>query len=144
LSFASSSHVDVGRPLGSRRAAEVKRLCIPGEGGARLPCVLIDGAAEIDRCRPGIRSAVARRHYAAAHGAQGAEILLDAIARSDGTRASVTDEVRRTQVRNGILGDIAFDGRGDLVEAPITILRFTRGDFVVDRLVRVQPPAASP
>jgi DNA-binding SARP family transcriptional activator/ABC-type branched-subunit amino acid transport system substrate-binding protein/DNA-binding beta-propeller fold protein YncE len=82
--------------------------------------------------------------YAAAYAAQGAEILLDAIARSDGTRASVTDEVRRTQVRNGILGDIAFDVRGDLVEAPITILRFTRGDFVVDRLVRVRPPAASP
>jgi branched-chain amino acid transport system substrate-binding protein len=81
--------------------------------------------------------------WAASYGAQGAEILLDAIARSDGTRASVREEVRRTQVRNGILGDIAFDAKGDLVEAPITILRFTRGDFAVDRVVRVQPPAAS-
>ena len=81
--------------------------------------------------------------YAASYGAQGAEILLDAIARSDGTRASVTDELRRTQVRNGIPGDIAFDAKGDLVEAPITILRFARGDFVVDRVVRVRPNAAS-
>jgi branched-chain amino acid transport system substrate-binding protein len=76
---------------------------------------------------------------AASYGAQAAEILLDAIARSDGTRESVTEEVRRTQVRNGILGDIAFDRKGDLVEGPLTILRFVRGGFVVDRVVRVRP-----
>jgi len=81
--------------------------------------------------------------FGASYGAQGAEILLDAIARSDGTRTSVTDEVRRTQVRNGILGDIAFDAKGDLVQRPMTILRFTRGDFVVDRVVRVRPVASS-
>jgi ABC-type branched-subunit amino acid transport system substrate-binding protein len=81
---------------------------------------------------------------AASYGAQGAEILLDAIARSDGTRASVREELRRTQVRNGILGDVAFDEKGDLVEGPMTILRFARGDFVIDRVVHVRPPAASP
>jgi ABC-type branched-subunit amino acid transport system substrate-binding protein len=80
---------------------------------------------------------------AASYGAQAAEILFDAIARSDGTRASVTEEVRRTQVRNGILGDIAFDRKGDPVEGPMTILRFVRGDFVVDRVVRVRSPATS-
>lgn len=80
---------------------------------------------------------------AASYGAQIAAILLDAIARSDGTRASVTDEVRQTQIQNGILGDVAFDAKGDLVEGPITILRFTHGDFVVDRVVRVRPPASS-
>jgi branched-chain amino acid transport system substrate-binding protein len=81
--------------------------------------------------------------FAASYGAQGAEILLDAIARSDGTRASVREELRRTQVRNGILGDVAFDAKGDLVERPMTILRFVRGDFVVDRVVSVRPPASS-
>jgi len=81
--------------------------------------------------------------FAASYGAQGAEILLDAIARSDGTRASVREELRRTQVRNGILGDVAFDGKGDVIERPMTILRFTHGDFVVDRVVRVRPPASS-
>jgi DNA-binding SARP family transcriptional activator/ABC-type branched-subunit amino acid transport system substrate-binding protein/DNA-binding beta-propeller fold protein YncE len=80
---------------------------------------------------------------AASYGAQAAEILLDAIARSDGTRASVVEEVRRTQVSNGILGDVAFDAKGDLVEGPITILRFVRGDLVVDRVVRVRPPTTS-
>ena len=81
--------------------------------------------------------------FTASYGAQAAEIFLDAIARSDGTRASVTEEVRRTQVQNGILGDVAFDPKGDLVEGPITILRFSGRDFVVDRVVRVRPSATS-
>src|SRR5262249_46672819 len=76
--------------------------------------------------------------FAASYGAQGAEILLDAIARSDGTRASVAEEVRRTQIRNGIIGNVAFDAKGDLVERPMTILRFAHGHFVVDRVIRVR------
>jgi ABC-type branched-subunit amino acid transport system substrate-binding protein len=62
----------------------------------------------------------------AVYGAQAAEILLDAIARSDGTRASVTEELRATTVENGLLGDIRFDRYGDLVEGPVTIYRLTR------------------
>ena len=46
-----------------------------------------------------------------------------AIARSDGTRASVTREVFRTRVEDGILGDIRFDRNGDLVDAPFTFFR---------------------
>ena len=61
--------------------------------------------------------------YAAAYGAQAAEILLDAIARSDGTRASVTREVFRTRVKDGILGDIRFDRNGDLVDSPFPFVR---------------------
>jgi DNA-binding SARP family transcriptional activator/ABC-type branched-subunit amino acid transport system substrate-binding protein len=65
--------------------------------------------------------------FAAAYGAQAAEILLDAIARSDGTRASVTREVFRTRVEDGILGDIRFDRNGDLVNAPFTFFRIDSG-----------------
>jgi DNA-binding SARP family transcriptional activator/ABC-type branched-subunit amino acid transport system substrate-binding protein len=61
--------------------------------------------------------------FSAAYGAQAAEIMLDAIARSDGTRASVTREVFRTRVEDGILGDIRFDRKGDLVDAPFTFFR---------------------
>ncbi|MGH7588584.1 MAG: branched-chain amino acid ABC transporter substrate-binding protein, partial [Gemmatimonadota bacterium] len=61
--------------------------------------------------------------WSAAYAAQAAEILLDAIARSDGTRSSVTEELRRTSVEDGILGDIRFDENGDLVEGPFTIFR---------------------
>jgi len=59
----------------------------------------------------------------AVYAAQATEILLDAIARSNGTRSSVTRELRRTSVKNGILGNIRFDQNGDLVEAPVTIFR---------------------
>ena len=72
------------------------------------------------------------------YGAQAAEILLDAIARSDGTRASVTRELRATRVEDGILGDIRFDDNGDLVEGPVTIYRFTRKGPTVDRVVTVR------
>ena len=53
--------------------------------------------------------------------------MLDAIARSDGTRASVTREVFRTRVEDGILGDIRFDRNGDLVDAPFTFFRIVAG-----------------
>jgi branched-chain amino acid transport system substrate-binding protein len=58
-----------------------------------------------------------------AYAAQAAEILLEAIARSDGTRASVTRELFQTTIEDGILGDIKFDEYGDPMEAPMTIYR---------------------
>jgi branched-chain amino acid transport system substrate-binding protein len=61
--------------------------------------------------------------YMATYGAQAVEILLDAIARSDGTRPSVNAELRRTLVEDGILGDIRFDENGDLVEGPVSFFR---------------------
>jgi DNA-binding SARP family transcriptional activator/ABC-type branched-subunit amino acid transport system substrate-binding protein len=73
--------------------------------------------------------------FAAAYGAQGAEILLDAIARSDGTRSSVTRELRRTRVDDGILGDIRFDRNGDLVEAPVTVYRVDDKRYVVTDVI---------
>ena len=61
--------------------------------------------------------------YSAAYGAQAAEILLDAIARSDGTRESVTRALLQTTIEDGILGEIDFDENGDPVEAPVNIFR---------------------
>ncbi len=63
----------------------------------------------------------------AVYAAQAAEVVLDAIARSDGTRASVLDALFRTRVRNGLLGDFEFDVRGDITESPVTILRVAYG-----------------
>ena len=56
----------------------------------------------------------------------------------DGTRASATRELRATRVEDGILGDIRFDDKGDLVEGPVTIYRFTRKGPKVDRVVTVR------
>jgi class 3 adenylate cyclase/ABC-type branched-subunit amino acid transport system substrate-binding protein/tRNA A-37 threonylcarbamoyl transferase component Bud32 len=66
-------------------------------------------------------------HPTAVHAAQAAEVLLDAIARSDGTRASVTKELFATQVQDGILGTFGFDRNGDSTSQWVTILRPERG-----------------
>jgi YVTN family beta-propeller protein len=63
---------------------------------------------------------------AAVYAAHATEVLLDAIARSDGTRADVARELFRTNVRNGLLGDLSIDANGDPVPAPVTIVRLQR------------------
>jgi ABC-type branched-subunit amino acid transport system substrate-binding protein len=86
--------------------------------------------------------------------AQAAEALLDAIGRSDGTRASVNRELRRLEVEDGILGSFSFDPNGDITPASITVLRVTgkkgadQPDFFggadFDHLVQVPPELLSP
>jgi len=51
----------------------------------------------------------------AVYQAQGAEIMLTAIAHSNGTRASVTSALFKTHVKNGIMGTFHFDHNGDIV-----------------------------
>ncbi len=72
----------------------------------------------------------------AAEAAQATEILLDAIGRSDRTRASVIDELFATKVKNGILGSFSFDRFGDIVPAPVGIYRFRDRKIVVEGVVR--------
>jgi DNA-binding SARP family transcriptional activator/ABC-type branched-subunit amino acid transport system substrate-binding protein/sugar lactone lactonase YvrE len=87
---------------------------------------------------------------AAVYAAQATEVLLAAVARSDGTRASVVRELFRTRVRGGLLGDFTFDDNGDISESPITILRAQRPggkntilSFDGARIVSVERPQAS-
>ena len=53
---------------------------------------------------------------------QTAQILLDAISRSDGTRTSVTSELFKANVKNGIMGTFHFDANGDTV--PLKAISF--------------------
>ena len=59
--------------------------------------------------------------------AQAAEVLLAAIAASDGTRGSVTENLLRTRVEDGILGDFAFDANGDTTAGAVTMYRIESG-----------------
>ena len=70
----------------------------------------------------------------AMYAAQAAEVMLDAIARSDGTRASVTRELMRTRVQGGILGSFRFDRNGDTTDQTATILRPVGAAAKRDRL----------
>jgi branched-chain amino acid transport system substrate-binding protein len=75
--------------------------------------------------------------------AQATEVLLDAIARSDGTRASVVEELFATRVENGILGSFSFDRLGDIDPAPVGVYRYQGGKLVVDGVVRAPLGAGS-
>ena len=57
--------------------------------------------------------------------AQATEVVLDAIARSDGTRASVREQMFATKVKRGILGTFGFDENGDITRSPMPIIRIT-------------------
>jgi branched-chain amino acid transport system substrate-binding protein len=80
----------------------------------------------------------------AVYTADATAVLLDAIARSDGTRQSVRRELFHTSLESGLTGPIRFDRRGDVVAPPVTILRIGRGErdlpafpgAALDRVVR--------
>jgi branched-chain amino acid transport system substrate-binding protein len=57
----------------------------------------------------------------AAYAAQTAVVMLDAIAASDGTRASVNEQLFKTNVKNGILGTFAINENGDTTSNPVTV-----------------------
>ena len=90
--------------------------------------------------------------YGVAYAAQATELLLDAIARSDGTRSSVVDALLDARVTGGILGDFVVEPDGDSSLHPVTIFRVEPGaadvtgipdlfgDAVVDRVLT--PPSA--
>jgi len=114
-SAGSASISDLFRVLGP--AARTIYVTYLGLTNERLPA---GGRRFVDAFSATQRGSV---HPIVAYAAQAAEVLLDAIARSDGTRASVTKELFATQVRNGILGTFRFDRNGDTTLRRVTILR---------------------
>jgi branched-chain amino acid transport system substrate-binding protein len=65
-----------------------------------------------------------------AYAAQAAEVLLAAIGNSDGTRRSVTAELLRVRVRDGVLGTFGFDAQGDPTRAIVTVFRVSPGGHI--------------
>jgi branched-chain amino acid transport system substrate-binding protein len=88
--------------------------------------------------------------------AQATELVLDAIARSDGTRESVLEEIRGARVKDGILGDFRLDRNGDITPARLAIFRVTGANppgaavfkqyegAVLDRVISVPASLARP
>ncbi|HEX2588206.1 MAG TPA: BTAD domain-containing putative transcriptional regulator [Gaiellales bacterium] len=78
------------------------------------------------------------------YAAQAAEVLLKAIASSDGSRASVSRELLRVRIRDGILGPVQFASNGDMTINRLPILRFNSDapySPSVYQLIRVAPAA---
>jgi branched-chain amino acid transport system substrate-binding protein len=59
------------------------------------------------------------------YGAQAAQIVLDAIANSDYTRAGVIEQLFATEVKGGYLGDFSFTENGDPTLASGAVIGFT-------------------
>jgi branched-chain amino acid transport system substrate-binding protein len=76
-------------------------------------------------------------------GAQAARILLDAIERSDGTRASVIEEIFKTKVDDGLIGSFEINENGDLTGAKGAALLFTiyKGTTKLETLQTTSPKA---
>src|SRR5262249_8113751 len=60
--------------------------------------------------------------------AQATEVLLDAIAHSDGTRSSVVRQLFATHETDGLFGSFGFDRNGDTTASSVTVDRIVRGE----------------
>jgi len=116
-------------------AAEGMSITVPGPSADDLPAKGKEFAAAY------------ARHFGkelsryALGAAQAADVLLDAIAASDGSRASVTDRLFKTNVSNGILGSFLITPSGDTTLNAVAVHRIRGGKttastvFVPDALV---------
>jgi branched-chain amino acid transport system substrate-binding protein len=57
----------------------------------------------------------------AAYAAQAAVVMLDAIAKSDGSRGAVTNQLFQTDITDGILGTFSINENGDTTANPVTV-----------------------
>ena len=73
------------------------------------------------------------------HVAQAADVLLDAIAASDGSRGSVTAALLDTRVKDGLIGSFAFDANGDVDPANVSMYRIAGGEQQLVGVVRTDP-----
>ena len=65
-----------------------------------------------------------------AYAAEAADVLLAAVARSDGTRRSVTAELLGVQLEDGPLGNFSFDAQGDPAEPMVSVFRVSPGGHI--------------
>jgi branched-chain amino acid transport system substrate-binding protein len=74
------------------------------------------------------------------YGAQAAAVMASAIGASNGTRASVTANLFKTKVNNGILGTFTINKNGDTNLAPISIYLVKGGKATFFKVIT--PPAS--
>lgn len=73
------------------------------------------------------------------HDAQATYMLLDAIARSGGSRARVTENVLRSRIRGGLIGDFAIDRNGDTTLNRMGIYVIRRGQLRFETAITPAP-----
>jgi branched-chain amino acid transport system substrate-binding protein len=79
-----------------------------------------------------------------AYAAQSMAVVLDAIKNSDGTRSSVTDNLLKTNVTDGILGTFSINENGDTTRNPVTVYQQVgSGKSGTGKTFKVEIPSAS-
>jgi YVTN family beta-propeller protein len=99
-------------------AAEGLYITVAGPPSERLPAA---GRRFVAAFAPGRRPAEVDPYVVNA--AQATEVLLSAIARSNGTRPSVASELFATRVTGGLIGSFGFDARGNPTRTPVSVFR---------------------
>jgi ABC-type branched-subunit amino acid transport system substrate-binding protein len=74
------------------------------------------------------------------YAAQATEVLVNAIAKSNGTRASVASNLFKTNVTNGIIGTFKINKNGDTTSNPVTIYKVKGGKSTEYKVI--VPPLA--
>ena len=74
------------------------------------------------------------------YAAQAAEVLVNAISNSNGTRASVASNLFKTNVTNGIIGTFKINKNGDTTSNPVTIYKVKGGKSTEYKVI--VPPLA--
>ena len=69
------------------------------------------------------------------YAAQAAQVMLQAIGNSNGSRSSVNTEVFKTSIPNGLLGPVAFNKNGDVAENPVAIYKAVKGAPVTYKVI---------
>jgi len=74
------------------------------------------------------------------YAAQAAEVVVAAIAQSNGTRSDIAKQLFKVNLPSSILGHISFNPNGDVTSNPVTIYKVTGGKSVTYRVI--VPPKA--
>ena len=115
-----------------RSSAEGMTMSLPGTPISALPPAGRKFVSEFGA------SLIAPAQTDTPYAAEATQLMLDAIARSDGTRASVTHQLLTAKVSNGILGNFAITPNGDTTADAITIYQVRNG--TLRRLKIISPP----
>jgi ABC-type branched-subunit amino acid transport system substrate-binding protein len=70
-----------------------------------------------------------------AYAAEAAEVLLTAIGNSDGSRKSASEELFKTNITDGILGNFKIDQNGDTTLGTVTFWKIQNGASQVVKLI---------
>jgi branched-chain amino acid transport system substrate-binding protein len=74
------------------------------------------------------------------YAAQAAEVMVGAIAQSNGTRADIAKQLFKIKLTNSILGTVSFNANGDVTANPVTIYRIKGGKSTTYKVI--VPPKA--